>query len=85
MTSFSICCGRPVLAYLQFGEARGKREDGKIMIQNIFVGVMCVIVAAVAVWGWWLENGPEKKDAEKQEQERMQRGQRLRKALRSHQ
>lgn len=34
------------------------------MIQNIFVGVMCVIVAAVAVWGWWLENGPEKKDKE---------------------
>lgn len=34
------------------------------MIQNIFVGVMCVVVAAVAVWGWWLENGPEKKDTE---------------------
>lgn len=32
------------------------------MVQNIFVGVMCVVVAAVAVWGWWLENGPEKMD-----------------------
>lgn len=40
------------------------------MIQNIFVGVMCVIVAAVAVWGWWLENGSEKKDTEDGKKER---------------
>lgn len=32
------------------------------MLQDIFVGVMCVVVAAVAVWGWWLENGPESKE-----------------------
>lgn len=32
------------------------------MLQDIFVGVMCVIVAGVAIWGWWLENGPDKSD-----------------------
>lgn len=32
------------------------------MLQDIFVGVMCVVVAAVAVWGWWIENGPESKE-----------------------
>lgn len=43
------------------------------MLQDIFVGVMCVIVAAVAVWGWWLENGPDRsdsKDGEKKDQEK---------------
>ncbi len=47
------------------------------MLQNIFVGVMCVIVGAVAVWGWWMENGPDrsgsgskkKQSEEKDEQE----------------
>lgn len=27
------------------------------MIQNIFVGVLCVIVLAVGVFGFWLDNG----------------------------
>lgn len=43
------------------------------MLQDIFVGVMCVIVAAVAVWGWWLENGPDRsdpKDEEKTDQDK---------------
>lgn len=38
------------------------------MLQDIFVGVMCVIVAGVAVWGWWIENGPDKsKPGDKEE------------------
>lgn len=27
------------------------------MIQDIFVGVLCVIVFAVGVFGFWLDNG----------------------------
>lgn len=27
------------------------------MIQNIFVGVLCVIVLTVGVFGFWLDNG----------------------------
>lgn len=27
------------------------------MIQDIFVGVLCVIVLAVGVFGFWLDNG----------------------------
>ena len=42
------------------------------MLQDIFVGAMCVIVAGVAVWGWWLDYGPDKsgsEEGEKEEQE----------------
>ncbi len=39
------------------------------MLQDIFVGAMCVIVAGVAVWGWWLENGPDKSGSEERERE----------------
>ncbi len=42
------------------------------MLQDIFVGIMCVIVAGVAVWGWWLENGPDRsetKDPEKKDRD----------------
>ena len=42
------------------------------MLQDIFVGVMCVIVAGVAVWGWWIENAPDKsgdKEEKKQDKE----------------
>lgn len=43
------------------------------MLQDIFVGIMCVIVAGVAVWGWWLENGPDRsepKDNEKKDRDK---------------
>ena len=26
------------------------------MVQNIFVGVLCVIVLAAGVWSWWVDN-----------------------------
>lgn len=29
---------------------------------NIFVGVMVIIAVGAGIWGWWMENGPEKKD-----------------------
>jgi hypothetical protein len=31
------------------------------MVENILVGIFCVIVAAAAVWAWWLENGGDHK------------------------
>lgn len=27
------------------------------MFQNIIAGVLCVIVLAAGVWGWWVDNG----------------------------
>ena len=27
------------------------------MGENIFVGILCVIALAAAVWGWWIDNG----------------------------
>lgn len=27
------------------------------MIQDIFVGILCVIAAAAGVWCWWVDNG----------------------------
>lgn len=27
------------------------------MGQNIFAGILCVIVLAAAVWCWWIDNG----------------------------
>lgn len=26
------------------------------MGQSLFVGLLCVMVVAAGVWGWWLEN-----------------------------
>ena len=35
------------------------------MGQDIFAGVLCLIVIAAGVWGWWIDRGiaPDKKDA----------------------
>ena len=27
------------------------------MGENIFVGILCIIAVAAAVWGWWIDNG----------------------------
>lgn len=27
------------------------------MVQNIFVGVICVIILAAAILGWWVDRG----------------------------
>lgn len=27
------------------------------MVQNIFVGVLCVVALGVGIWGWWFDNG----------------------------
>lgn len=24
---------------------------------NIFAGVLCIIMIAVGIWGWWIDNG----------------------------
>ena len=33
-------------------------HDGRrIMIQDIFVGILCVIMVAAGVWCWWVDNG----------------------------
>ena len=31
---------------------------------NIFVGIMCVAVAGVGIFGWWMENGKSRSDKE---------------------
>ena len=38
------------------------------MLQDIFVGFLCVVVAAAGLWGWWIDNGDTlKKDNHKEE------------------
>ena len=32
------------------------------MFDNIIVGILILICVVAAIWGWWMENGPEKKD-----------------------
>lgn len=27
------------------------------MIQNIIVGILCLIALAAGIWGWWTDNG----------------------------
>lgn len=27
------------------------------MLMNIFVGIMCTLVVAAVVFGWWIDNG----------------------------
>lgn len=27
------------------------------MVQNICVGILCVVALAAGVWGWWVDNG----------------------------
>jgi hypothetical protein len=31
------------------------------MLQNIFVGALLVIVVAAGAFGWWIDNGSDKK------------------------
>lgn len=31
-------------------------------MMDIFVGIMAVIVIGAGIWGWWLENGSNKKE-----------------------
>lgn len=43
------------------------------MGENIFVGILCVIALAAAVWGWWIDNGgssrkKDKKNLEEREE-----------------
>ena len=44
------------------------------MIQNIFVGLLGVIVVAAGIWGWWIENGrpAQEDDTDSSEVERME-------------
>lgn len=37
------------------------------MAQNIFIGVLCVVVLVAGVWGWWIDNGKSDKENEKNE------------------
>jgi len=37
------------------------------MLSNILVGIMCVIVIAAVVLGWWMENGGLSEDPKKDE------------------
>ncbi len=37
------------------------------MAQNIFIGVLCVVVLAAGVWGWWIDNGRTDKKGEEKE------------------
>ena len=42
------------------------------MLNQIIIGIMCVIAVAAGIWGWWIENVPqkeEKKDDVKHQQE----------------
>lgn len=34
---------------------------------NIFVGIMAAIVFGAGIWGWWLENGGNKRNKEETE------------------
>lgn len=29
-------------------------------MENIFVGILCIIVAVAGIFGWWYENGSSK-------------------------
>lgn len=35
------------------------------MSENIFIGILAVVVFGGAIVAWWIENGPEKKDDKK--------------------
>ena len=35
-------------------------------MQDIFVGILCVIAAAAGVWCWWYENGDDSKSDKKE-------------------
>ncbi|MGN0480905.1 MAG: hypothetical protein ACI4EV_04980 [Lachnospiraceae bacterium] len=35
------------------------------MVQNIFVGVICVIILAAAILGWWVDRGGSFEEADK--------------------
>ena len=39
------------------------------MVQDIFVGVLCVIAVAAGVWVWWLDHGGREEKEKKDEGE----------------
>ena len=34
-----------------------------IRMDNVIVGILIFICVVTGIWGWWMENGPEKKNA----------------------
>ena len=32
-------------------------------MDNVIVGILIFICVVTGIWGWWMENGPEKKNA----------------------
>lgn len=36
---------------------------------NIIVGIFAVVVVAAGVFAWWMENGPERKNDQKEDKE----------------
>ena len=34
----------------------------EVIMENIVVGILCVIVAFAGIFGWWYENGSSKKE-----------------------
>lgn len=44
---------------------------GRIMIENIFVGVLVMIVLAAGIWAWWIDNrGSFRKDKDEDSSEK---------------
>ncbi len=39
------------------------------MLSNIIIAIMCVIMVATGIFGWWWENGGYYRDREKDEEE----------------
>ena len=31
-------------------------------MDNVIVGILIFICVVTGIWGWWMENGPQKKD-----------------------
>ena len=40
------------------------------MLENIFIAIFAVIVFGGAIAAWWIENGPEKKNDDKNKKEK---------------
>ena len=39
------------------------------MLSNIVIAIMCLIVLAAGIWGWWIENGGLSDDSNQNEEE----------------
>ena len=50
-----------------------EKPEGREMLSNILVAIMCVIALAAGIFGWWMENGGlsenPKKDEDKEDTE----------------